>query len=536
MSWNPFKKQQEPDQPASQLQPDQPLHDDDDPTNPLVEAGSLEERALVLSRGSDKVVFERVELWDNGGLSSLFLRISITDQGNQADTLSKLWLDLPERNTGFCDLLVNEHAALSAKFNYPNSLQANSTGVGQAGGISLRPIELVGGLQALAHLLAQIHHESGWVWPTPAKSGFGWNTAPGIAPGLDCNTLQFIAWDELGDGAETEAAVALVAMVTPAFIELATQASMAGFTFGLDHLNQLIEVLVEAVVDPQLTYQALANKLATLQHSYQLHGLTDVGSKREHNEDAFLLLDLDQTSGSGSKFALAAIADGMGGHKSGEVASNLSLSLLRHYLLGGLLAPSSKPVDSSQLRSQLETVIPSIDRALTERAAMDPALGGMGTTLVGLATLMPQSTLAGKGKQTTAAACVFWVGDSRAYLLGPQGITALTKDHSHVQDLLDAGSISAEESRKHQMKNVITRCLGGSATADGTPDVEWFTPGIGELVLLCSDGLSDVLDDQQIYDVVLGCVGKSLDDIAQALIDAANAGGGPDNITVVLVG
>ncbi len=532
MSWNPFKKQQEPENPV------QNTATDDDPTNPLVEAGNVEERVVDLPRQGSNVAYQRVELWDNGGLSSSFMRISVTDHGSQADMLRQLWLNLPEESTGFCDLLVNEQAALCAKFNLPDSHQGNGNGNGAkiASDGSLRPIELLNALIALATLLAQIKNECGWVWQKPKDTGFGWNTTAGFASGLTMSTVQFIAWDELGEGDENAAAMTLAAIFAPAFIELATQMSLAGFSFGIDNINRVSEMLIEAMGDPQLTYSSLADKLAALQFGFEMHGLTDTGRKRAHNEDAFLLLDLDQTSGAGSKFMLAAIADGMGGHASGEIASNLTLSLLRQHLLGGLLGPSSKPVDSSQLHSKLKAVIPSIDSALTERAAMDTALSGMGTTLVGVAALTPQSTLGAAGNINPPSACVFWVGDSRAYRLSHSGIAPLSKDHSYVQTLLDSGSITLEEARTHKRKNVITRCLGGSASADSTPDVEAFTPGFGELLLLCSDGLSDVLDDQQIHGIVLKCVGLSLAETAQALVDAANAGGGPDNITVVLVG
>ncbi|HES58670.1 MAG TPA: serine/threonine-protein phosphatase, partial [Firmicutes bacterium] len=142
-----------------------------------------------------------------------------------------------------------------------------------------------------------------------------------------------------------------------------------------------------------------------------------------------------------------------------------------------------------------------------------------------------QSTLDGGLKREAA---VFWVGDSRAYLIGPCGMLPLTRDHSYVQDLIESGSISAEEARTHQMKNVITRCLGGAGNS-GAPDVFPFSPGPGEAILLCSDGLTDALDDAQIWQVLMDNSEHSLDNAVKALVRAANEAGGPDNITVVLV-
>jgi protein phosphatase len=240
------------------------------------------------------------------------------------------------------------------------------------------------------------------------------------------------------------------------------------------------------------------------------------------------------------------VADGMGGHASGEVASSLALDLLRLQLAQLALPPRSRTFSTAGLEQDLRTVVGGIGRALHERAALEPGQAGMGTTLTGVALLEPQSTL--RVDLPAAACCVFNVGDSRSYLLTAQGLHQLSTDHSYVGELLAAGQLSEEDAFTHPQKNVITRCLGGGSGSDSTPDVFSFTPGPGEILLLCSDGLTDALRTSEVrraldsvpFDAASGGPGAHflpdyLRALAGALIAAANEAGGPDNITVVLV-
>jgi protein phosphatase len=176
-------------------------------------------------------------------------------------------------------------------------------------------------------------------------------------------------------------------------------------------------------------------------------------------------------------------------------------------------------------------VIPAINRALCDRSIMDPALAGMGTTLCGFAQVRSASTI--HPEQQTSAA-VFNVGDSRCYLVGPRHLQRLSIDHSFVQSLVDNGEITEEQAFDHPRKNVITRCLGGDGKHTEA-DVFPFRPGPCERLLICSDGLTDALRDSEIRGVLARTAEAPLEDVAQALVDAANAAGGPDNITVLLL-
>ena len=193
-------------------------------------------------------------------------------------------------------------------------------------------------------------------------------------------------------------------------------------------------------------------------------------------------------------------------------------------------------VPTERLAGQLEAVIPSIDRALTERALLDEALSGMGTTMAGVAVLRQATTLTPGGNRRLGdeTAAVFHVGDSRVYSYGPGGLQRMTQDHSLVQNLINAGSITSDEAFTHPRKNVITRCLGGG-DSDCAPDVNLLNPGPGEVLLIASDGLSDALRDSDIESVFAEHADAGFPALATALVGAANAAGGPDNITVLLV-
>jgi protein phosphatase len=544
MSWNPFKKHAE--QPGNVPDAAGAEPHDSDRTDPLVTTSAIEERKSSI-RQSNRALLDRIELLSGGEVASRFLKIRISDNA-LAEALRELWLGLPEEQTGFEDLLACDDYPLCARLTCPDLLSLPEVSMLEGTQRAVfRLCDLLAAISDTARLLEAVHAKTGLVWPDPVREGIGLRINRHRVTGLSKPVAQFLGWDLLEPGDESAATLNLFNLLTLGLNSVVRQAESGGFGFG-GSCAELIQHRLAAALDPATaSYSRLAGLLDEIHTTTQLYGATDVGQRRDHNEDAYLLLDLDQQSLSSSRLTLAAVADGMGGHASGEVASSLTLSLLRQHLLNGLLGPSSRPLDAARLEEQLESAIPAIDRALQERSEMEPELAGMGTTLVGCAMLSAQSTT--DPEAVSAASRIFWVGDSRAYLLGSWGIAPLSVDHSHVRDLVDAGSISEEEAREHPMKNVITRCLGGSNSADGTPDVHRFTPGPGEVILLCSDGLSDVLTDEQIWRTAAGvltlqtggagdprdALQPDLRAIAAALIEAANKGGGPDNITVVLI-
>jgi protein phosphatase len=230
---------------------------------------------------------------------------------------------------------------------------------------------------------------------------------------------------------------------------------------------------------------------------------TDVGVVRSGNEDSYLMAD-DR--------GLFVVADGMGGHAAGEVASEMAARLV---------AETYRPargMSDDELMAQMVAAIRAANAAIFERTLQEHDKRGMGTTVTALA-LLPRRYLIGQ------------VGDSRAYILRGATLTQVTKDHSYVQEQVDAGRLSPEEARVHPYANVITRCVGSSG--DVVPDLYIGTLEAGDLILLASDGLTGMMEDEDVQAVLEQEV--SLEERVDLLIAEANRRGGLDNITVILV-
>jgi serine/threonine protein phosphatase PrpC len=228
----------------------------------------------------------------------------------------------------------------------------------------------------------------------------------------------------------------------------------------------------------------------------QTVGVTDPGRKRRRNEDAFVC-----------KPPLFAVADGMGGAQAGELASSLAAAALRD--------DSGDSPDGGERR--VDELIQEANRRVYQRQSQDAAASGMGTTMT--VALVEDGTVA-----------IGHVGDSRAYLIRERSLEQLTEDHSLVAELVRSGKLSPEEAEAHPQRSVITRALG----TDPDVDVDTFSVETrpGDLFLLCSDGLTSMVDDE----TILSEVERNRRDLrgaAKALVRAANRGGGEDNITVV---
>ncbi len=235
-------------------------------------------------------------------------------------------------------------------------------------------------------------------------------------------------------------------------------------------------------------------------------GISDKGKVRENNEDRYLIFNNGPVS-------LFAVADGMGGHAGGEVASTMAVETLKEYISREL---SAENVD---IRFLLEEMLFSANRKVLEAASADTELMGMGTTLTTLVAGVNQ----------------FWlghIGDSRAYLINSEGISSLTEDHTLVTQLLRSGEISVEESVNHPQRNYLIRALGTEEDSAFDITQQKFLPG--DFLLLCTDGLHGIIDDDEIRDIVLA--GDKPEVVLERLIKLANERGGKDNITAVLVG
>ena len=234
---------------------------------------------------------------------------------------------------------------------------------------------------------------------------------------------------------------------------------------------------------------------------------TDTGRARNNNEDS-VAVD-DPTS-------LVILADGMGGYNAGEVASGMVTSFIKTEL-GRWLSEASENATDTDVRRAMDICVDNANRAIFNAANSNPQYAGMGTTLV-VGVFRDSRLLMGH------------VGDSRAYRLRASRLVQITHDHSLLQEQIDSGLITPEQAAFSANKNLVTRAVGVEDTVLLETHLHDVLPG--DTYLLCSDGLSDMLDDESIAQLVLGC--ETLAEAANALIEAANDAGGKDNISVVL--
>lgn len=266
----------------------------------------------------------------------------------------------------------------------------------------------------------------------------------------------------------------------------------------------------------------------------EIHVRSDVGRVRKGNEDNYLLLNLDSARFElGGRPVVAAsfgsvelkkagmvlaVSDGMGGALAGEVASQMAVETVRDVLLGNDPEITLNPEDNDSLVQRLHESTLHANRAVFRKGRSDAQFNGMGATFTGAAI-------------TTEAVDFVQIGDSRGYLIRNNKIEQVTKDQSLVQQLIDSKQIAPEEAERHHLRNVILQALG--AQSEIFPAGCRLLPQRDDIVLICSDGLSNKLSKEDLLDTVL----QNKHDLAQAcveLVREANARGGEDNITVVL--
>lgn len=248
-------------------------------------------------------------------------------------------------------------------------------------------------------------------------------------------------------------------------------------------------------------------------------GITDIGRKRQRNEDSYLVND---------KIGLYIVADGMGGHAGGEFASKIAVSTVEEIIRGEDRVKSNVPTNSyldanqqseveGQEQERLKDAINRAGNMIVRRAFEDPELKGMGTT----STVMFISN---------ERAYIAHVGDSRAYCVRDGEIIQITEDHSLVHEQLKSGLITEEEAKTHQLKNIITRSVGVQEEVE-VDTVVWKIQ-VGDSYLLCSDGLSNMMQDEEMQEIITK---NDVEQGARELVDLANQRGGEDNITLILL-
>ncbi len=261
--------------------------------------------------------------------------------------------------------------------------------------------------------------------------------------------------------------------------------------------------------------------------------LSDRGRVRRNNQDACAAAPVS---------GVFVVCDGMGGAAGGEVASHLAAETFL-----AQLAPNGTP--PARLQTRINAAVQAANHAVYQQARQTPQLSGMGTTLVGLLhapiptraeDTSPKPTARNHTNARSTDPPTLWlvhVGDSRCYLLRRGNFKQLTSDHSLVEEQLRAGQITAAQAAESPMRNLITRAVGSQATVD--PEIHGYRPQAGDIYLLASDGLTRELTDAEITDILCKAASPvseaSLHTACKKLVDGANARGGADNITVLLV-
>ncbi len=236
-------------------------------------------------------------------------------------------------------------------------------------------------------------------------------------------------------------------------------------------------------------------------------GMTDAGRLRELNEDSFKILGFENGKAKG----LCVLADGMGGHNAGEIASSEAIRLVSEDLEGYL-----NEEDSNVIANKMAYAIDFANSEIYNMSLRNPHQAGMGTTLV--VALIKENLVR-----------IANIGDSCAYVISDAVIKKITIDHSVVEELVQSGSITRQEARNHPDKNIITRAVGTEKYVDA--DFFDYVPVGGEVILICSDGLCEMLKDKEIKSIVN--TSENMTQAVKALIDAANENGGVDNITAI---
>ena len=238
----------------------------------------------------------------------------------------------------------------------------------------------------------------------------------------------------------------------------------------------------------------------------KIHSKIDIGKVRNSNQDAFFVGEIAKDT------VVAIVCDGMGGANAGNVASEMAVKLIFEYIANSFRNKMSL-IDISNL---VKNAVKSVNIEIFETASKNSALSGMGTTAV-IAIV------------TDKSAVIANVGDSRAYLVNNK-ISQITRDHSIVQTLIESGKITEADAKVHPRKNVITRAIG--AEDDVAVDCDIIDLSVGDSLLLCTDGLSNFVDEA---DILKTFKKNDISKVADKLVTLANANGGGDNITVVTV-
>ena len=244
----------------------------------------------------------------------------------------------------------------------------------------------------------------------------------------------------------------------------------------------------------------------------ELWGITDSGKVRNHNQDVYRMLhDIDRG------IAILIVCDGMGGANAGNVASELAVDSFMNHMIDHI-EEIKETTGQKEVAEIMTDAVLSANIAVYDKGLQDEEFAGMGTTLTAAISAPCGEVVAN-------------VGDSRLYYITSNEITQITRDHSVVEDMIERGEISRSEARTHPSRNLITRALGTNVYEP--PDVFYLNLSSGEYILLCSDGLSNVVTDSEIMFELQS--GNTVRDSCEVLVGMALARGAPDNVTTVIL-
>jgi len=244
----------------------------------------------------------------------------------------------------------------------------------------------------------------------------------------------------------------------------------------------------------------------------ELWGITNSGKVRTHNQDVFQMLSIEDKG-----VAVLVVCDGMGGANAGDIASDLAASSFIEHI-SEAFEDAEEIGDQEEIAEMMTDAVLAANMTVFNKSLQDKDLTGMGTTLTAAVS-------------TENGEIVANIGDSRLYHITESGITQITRDHSVVEDMIERGEITRNEARRHKSRNLITRALGTGMYEE--PDIFFLNLEANEFILLCSDGLTDVLLDSEIREELMS--GTSVEQICEALVDFALKRGAPDNVTVVIL-
>ncbi|PKM81000.1 MAG: serine/threonine protein phosphatase [Firmicutes bacterium HGW-Firmicutes-13] len=241
-----------------------------------------------------------------------------------------------------------------------------------------------------------------------------------------------------------------------------------------------------------------------------VRGGTHIGQGRQNNEDCYLIINNSE------QIKLFAVADGMGGYKGGEVASSLAVQVVKEFYREHRKELSE--VSTVNLNRFISEMFYTANKKIWEEALRNTELTGMGTTLT-VAIVVVNQLIIGH------------IGDSRAYLINSRGVQRLTEDHSYVQKLVNENQIEVGEENNHPQRNLLTRALGTDKEVE--VDIYFYSLVEEDYILLCTDGLTRTVSDAEMKDMVMSI--KLPSELVDRLIKLANARGGPDNITLIVI-